>query len=111
MLAGLSVGQAAKFLDIDRDALIRIERADEIDADTLPKLLSLYSVRKEWLVGEVAQHDYSAVDRTKGAEKLTPHDRDAVAEFAAFMPRNKKSLVLRLEEIKKRNTPNDGAIK
>lgn len=100
IVSGLSVKQAAHLLGVGHEYITQLEESEKIDVEMLPKLVSLYSVRKEWLTGEVPQHDYSVVDAMRGASKLTPHDRDAVAEFAALLRRDKKPKTL--EEIAKK---------
>jgi len=98
MHAGLSVGQAAKFLKMDRDDLIRSEKAETLDDDLVPKLCDVYYVWSEWIKGEVPQHDYESIDKmvvcsrnVDVGEPLTSHDRDILAEFAASMPHNTKT--------------------
>lgn len=111
MRAGLSIGQAAKFTGIDRDDLIRIERAETIDADVVPKLCDVYAVRPEWITGEVPRYDYAALDKIKGADDLPTSDRDTIAEFAASMPRapqygaSAKERLAEIAEKKKRSDP------
>jgi hypothetical protein len=87
--AGLSVGQAAKLLNMAAIDLMAIEERSTIMPEHANRLAELYRVRVEWLAGEVELRDYSAVDGFKGAELLTPHDRDVIAEFAASIPRRK----------------------
>ncbi len=87
--AGLSVGQAAKLLNMLPSDLQAIEERSTILPDHANRLAELYQVRVEWLTGEVELRDYTAVDGMRGAEGITPHDRDVVAEFAASMPRRK----------------------
>lgn len=110
MRAGLSIGQAAKFLKMDRDDLIKSEKAESLDDDLVPKLCDVYAVRSEWIKGEVPRHDYAAIDRMvlcsrQPDEPLTFHDRDELAEFAASMPRTTKTVSERLEEVRKKNNP------
>ena len=102
-IAGLSVGQAAKLLNVDRDYLLKVEDAETIDDDILPKLCDLYRVRAAWLTGEVPRRDYEAMKSAKGYDKLEFHDRDVIAEFAAMIPRNEKTAAQRLEEARNRN--------
>lgn len=86
--AGLSIGQAAKLLGVSSDDLAKIEVFDSAFADAdQQKLADLYRVRIEWLTGEVPRRDYAAVDKLDNADKITAHDRDIVAEFAASLPR------------------------
>ena len=92
--AGLSVGQACKLLGLTRDVLLCIEDTDSafdsafVDADGIRAAMAdVYGVNPEWLAGDIPQHDYARVDRMEGADKLTFHDRDIIAELVAAMPR------------------------
>ncbi len=87
--AGLSIGQAAKLLNMSPSDLQAIEERATILPEHANRLAELYQVRVEWLTGDVDLRDYTAVDGMKGAEGISSHDRDAVAEFAASMPRRK----------------------
>lgn len=87
--AGLSVGQAAKLLAVDRDEILRVEVADDPDLELVQRLADLYRVRVEWLTGEVERRDYARIKRIKGADRLSFKDLDTLAEFAASMPRRK----------------------
>ncbi len=88
--AGLSIGQAARMLPLDREALIRMEELNSAFADApTDRMAEVYGVRVEWLTGEVERHDYDAMKGVKGYDSLTGHDRDAIAEFAASMPLRK----------------------
>lgn len=91
--AGLSIGQACKLLELERDELVTIEDTDEAFAAmhpaTLRAVLDIYGVNPEWLSGEREQHDWARLDAIPGAEKLTDHDREVVAEFIAAIPRGK----------------------
>ena len=90
--AGLSLGQAAKLLGVDRAVVEQIEATPIVDReDRAKQMADVYGVRIEWLLGEVEQYDYATVDTMKGAETLTDHDRDVIAEFAASMPRRTTS--------------------
>ncbi len=84
--AGLSVGQAAKLLGMERDELLQIEdpATSNFPAE---QLADVYGVNVEWLEGRIPQYDYLTVDRIRGSEILTGHDRDTIAEFAASMSR------------------------
>jgi hypothetical protein len=86
--AGLSVGQAAGMLGIVAEDLVRIEERDSCYADAdQARMAAVYQVNVAWLSGLSEQRDYTTVDRMRGANDLTPHDRDVIAEFAASMPR------------------------
>lgn len=92
--AGLSVGQAAKLLGVERVVIDQFEAADvdDIHEDGITfagRMAELYRVRLEWMLGDVERYDYAAADAMRGADKLPPVDRDIVAEFAASMPRRK----------------------
>ncbi len=87
-LSGLSVGQAARLLDVPRQELIEIEEVESkfavIDHG---KLADLYGVNVEWLTGERALYDYAAIDRIPGGREMPFRDRDMLAELFASLPR------------------------
>jgi transcriptional regulator with XRE-family HTH domain len=86
--AGLSVGQAAKLLGVDPDVLTRWEESDAAFFDApWVSMADVYGVNIEWLTGECDRYDYATVKSIPGADELTFHDRDVIAEFAASMPR------------------------
>jgi plasmid maintenance system antidote protein VapI len=89
--AGLSIGQAAKLLGIERETVKEIEARDELPAQWVDRLAELYGVDPPWLTGERELLDYSVVDGMRGAENITANDRDVIAEFAASMPRKPRS--------------------
>lgn len=88
MVAGLSAGQAAKILGWNVSDIAAVEAADGLDGHTAELLADIYHVRPEWLCGEVPLRDYVSIENMKGADKLSSHDRDVLAEFAASMKRN-----------------------
>jgi len=89
--AGLSVGQACKLLEVDREVLVAAEESDEafedLDAGDRDFMSDIYGVNRAWLLGEVPRHDYAAVERIAGADALAFHDRDVIAELMASRPR------------------------
>lgn len=86
--AGLTIGQAATLLGIEKQHLVIVEELDPAQADfDFTKLAELYQCRIEWITGEVEQHDYARLDALPGADRLTPHDRKVIAEFIAMIPR------------------------
>lgn len=86
--AGLSIGQAVKHLGIEHERLVCVEESDVAFAkEDVADMAKAYGVRVEWLTGEVERYDYANVAKMKGAEELSFHDRDVIAEFAASMPR------------------------
>lgn len=89
--AGLSVGQAAKLLGIDRDALQVVEEEDSAfwsaPATLRRKMADVYGVSEAWLGGQGDLRDYAALDRIPGGRDLTFHDRDILAEVLASRPR------------------------
>lgn len=88
--AGLSIGQAAKLLGVDRDALSRAEELDSAFWDAnRRKMADVYGVSEEWLSGQVDLRDYAALNRIPGGRELPFHDRDILAEFLAALPRRK----------------------
>lgn len=86
--SGLSLAQASKLLGLTTDALLLIEEDDcSYVVSDRARLASLYAVNVDWLSGDRELHDYAAIEKIRGAEKLTSHDRDIIAEFAASLPR------------------------
>lgn len=119
--AGLSLGQAAKLLGIERVELEHAEastlntwcgrigcpggtlHAHDIDDKmftTPEQLAEVYGVNVPWLIGAVPQHDYEAMKDARGYDKLTEHDRDVVAEFAASIPRGGGTFADRVHRLK-----------
>ena len=111
-MAGLSVAQAVKLLSagwtiiIDGETLVDIEANDVLYPEApVAAMANLYRVSPEWLSGEVPEHDYARIDSMTGADKLTPGDRDAVAQFVASLPRNGKTAADRIAEVAASNAP------
>lgn len=98
--AGLSLGQAATLLKVDRAYLEHLEGLPSVLAAPVDQLAELYGVNVPWLLGEVPQHDYEAMKDARGYDKLTQHDKDVVAEFAASMPRNSGTFADRVHRMK-----------
>jgi transcriptional regulator with XRE-family HTH domain len=87
--AGLSVGQVARFLGMSAEAISQIEADDAAYAVAdRTRLADVYGVNIEWLDGDREARDYASIDSMNGADQLTFHDRDILAEFAASMPRS-----------------------
>lgn len=87
-MAGLSIEQAVMHLGVERVRLLRIEESDEAFAGAkIADMAKAYQVSVDWLTGEADRCDYATVVKMKGAENLSFHDRDVIAEFAASMPR------------------------
>jgi transcriptional regulator with XRE-family HTH domain len=107
--AGLSLGQAAKLLGIDREMLEEVEDAPRFEGMLLDKMVDVYQVREEWITGKVPLRDYEAVKKmvicSRNGEELSFHDRDILAEFAASIPRSAKTVAERLEDVRKKNYP------
>lgn len=99
--AGLSLGQAAKLLGIERHALEQIEARPIADReDQAEQLAELYMVNVPWLTGAAPLRDYEAMKSARGYDKLTEHDRDTVAEFAASLPRGRGTFADRVHRLK-----------
>jgi ribosome-binding protein aMBF1 (putative translation factor) len=70
--AGLSIGQAAKLLNVDRDMLARWEASDTAFFDApWVSMSDIYGVRIEWLTGACERYDYATVKKMDGADRLT----------------------------------------
>lgn len=88
--AGLSIVQAAKLTGIRADELLELEELTTLaDADA-ERLVEIYGVTIEWLTGKVAQLDFEALDKIKGSQVLSFHDRNVIAEFIAALPRRER---------------------
>lgn len=73
-------------LGLTVEDLTRIETSDDAYAVAdRQRLANVYGVNIEWLDDDRELRDYSAVDGIAGADRLTSHDRDIIAEFAAAM--------------------------
>src|SRR5207247_8401296 len=75
--AGLSQGQVARLLGLQRPSVSEIEAGNRrVSADEIGRLAELFEVRASWLLGE-------------GAEKADPHDARlhlAARELAKLKP-------------------------
>jgi transcriptional regulator with XRE-family HTH domain len=89
--AGLSIGQAAKLLGVDRDVLFNVEELDSAfwstPATFRRNMADVYGVSEAWLGGQGDLRDYAALDRIAGGRELPFHDRDVLAEVLASRPR------------------------
>lgn len=86
--AGLSVGQAARLLDVPAEQVLRVEESDAAYADAGPaRLADLYGVNVDWLSGRSELRDYVPLRELPGADKLLFRDRDMLAELYASLPR------------------------
>jgi hypothetical protein len=86
--AGLSIGQAARLLDVPIDEVRRVEESDAAYADVDPtRFADLYGVNLAWLSGRVEQRDYARLNRWPDAAELPFRDRDMIAELYASLPR------------------------
>lgn len=90
--AGLSIDQAVKMLDVEREQLISIEESDAtffdyVDQELRIQMADIYGTNLAWLAGDITRYDYDAVKQVKGATALSSHDRDVVAEFIAALPK------------------------
>lgn len=86
--AGLSIPLAARLLDIPRYCLEALERgALDVDEAIAVQMADRYGVNVPWLLGQTPERDYAPIDRIDGADRLTTHDRNVLAQFAASMPR------------------------
>ena len=85
--AGLSIGQAARLLGITTDQVRQVEEHDATYADVGPeRIAELYGVSVDWLSGRTELRDYEPLKSMSGADKLTFHDRDMLAELYASLP-------------------------
>lgn len=84
--AGLSVGQAARILGLERDDILSLEIAEDPDPDHLERMADAYGVNLPWMMGEIPQYDYDRLNDLPAADRLEDHDRKIAAEFIASLP-------------------------
>lgn len=93
VLAGLSVGQAAKLLTMARVDLETLE-AGENDPDefTARRMADVYGVGVPWMLGQIPQFATQeevkkslVCARTSKGRQITDKDREAIAEFTAML--------------------------
>jgi len=106
--AGLSIAQAATMLGLTKDELILIEERDSCFADAnQAKMADTYAVNIEWLSGDADLRDYESIKGMRGADNLTFHDRDIIAEFAASMPRSRPKTLAEVANSRDQPPPKD----
>jgi transcriptional regulator with XRE-family HTH domain len=89
-LAGLSQGQVAKMLDLQRPSVTEMEAGNRaVAAEELAKLAEIFDVSVAWLVGEGATQLDAQDDRLQLAarelQKLKPKDLDRLLTILASM--------------------------
>lgn len=98
--AGLSLGQAAKLLGMERSELAIVEALPVVvRCAYVEKMADLYGVNVPWLLGETPRHDYEAMKDARGWDSLPQSDKDTVAEFAASLPRDTQTAAERIAEV------------
>lgn len=109
--AGLTLGQAALMLGTTTVHISAIENDQHNPSPgELKNMADVYGVNVEWMMGTSEQHDYAKIDSIHGAEKLSPHDRDVIAQFAASMPKkgptpHAKKLQVKIQQRVKEKKP------
>ena len=89
-LAGLSQGQVAKMLGLQRPSVTEIEAGNRaVAAEELAKLAEIFDVSVAWLVGEGAGlldgHDDRLQLAARELQKLKPKDLDRLLSILASM--------------------------
>ena len=89
-LAGLSQGQVAKMLGLQRPSVTEIEAGNRtVAAEELAKLAEIFDVGVEWLLGEGASrldaHDDRLQLAARELQKLKPNDLDRLLSILASM--------------------------
>jgi len=91
--AGLSLGQAAQMLGMQRPALEQLEAGPTPDELTCARLARLYEVNIPWLRGDVPERapesELSRVVCTRGGP-LSEHDRDELLSLIASLPKGRE---------------------
>lgn len=89
-LAGLSQGQVAKMLGLQRPSVTEIEAGNRaVAAEELAKLAEIFEVSVAWLLGEGASrldaHDDHLQLAARELQKLKPKDLDRLLSILASM--------------------------
>lgn len=89
-LAGLSQGQVAKMLDLQRPSVTEMEAGNRaVAAEELAKLAEVFDVSVAWLLGEGATQLDAQDDRlhlaARELQKLKPKDLDRLLTILASM--------------------------
>ena len=89
-LSGLSQGQVAKMLDLQRPSVTEIEASNRtVAAEELAKLAEIFDVSVAWLLGEGAArldaHDDRLQLAARELQKLKPKDLDRLLTILASM--------------------------
>jgi transcriptional regulator with XRE-family HTH domain len=96
-LAGLSQGQVAKMLGLQRPSVTEMESGNRaVAAEELAKLAELFDVSVAWLLGEGAKQLDAQGDRLQLAarelQKLKPKDLERLLTILASMRDQEKKL-------------------
>jgi|GraSoiStandDraft_24_1057298.scaffolds.fasta_scaffold1388775_1 transcriptional regulator with XRE-family HTH domain len=89
-LAGLSQGQVAKMLDLQRPSVTEMEAGNRaVAAEELSKLAEIFDVSVAWLLGEgtarLDAHDDRLQLAARELQKLKPKDLDRLLTILASM--------------------------
>ncbi len=96
-LAGLSQGQVAKMLGLQRPSVTEIEAGNRaVAAEELAKLAEIFDVSVAWLLGQGAVrldvHDDRLQLAARELQKLKPKDLDRLLSILASMRGQEKKL-------------------
>lgn len=89
-MAGLSQGQVAKMLDLQRPSVTEMEASNRaVAAEELAKLSEIFDVSVGWLLGEgtakLDAHDDRLQLAARELQKLRPNDLDRLLTILASM--------------------------
>lgn len=101
--AGLSIGQAAKLVGVERSVIEEAEKANvnDLASGLTTRMAEVYLVDPDWMLGVKPQYDREAMKEAKGFENLSTHDRDIIQEFAASLPKGNEARARELLKGKK----------
>lgn len=90
--AGLSQGQVAKKLDLQRPSISEIEAGRRrVSAEELATLAGLYHVDTAWLTGEATSMDIDRIElAARELAKLKPDDLNRVMELLKALRKDNK---------------------
>ena len=95
-MAGLSQGQVAKMLDLQRPSVSEMEAGNRaVSAEELAKLAQIFEVGTSWLLGEGAERVDPQDDKLQLAarelKKLKPKDLDRLMTILASLKEQEKN--------------------
>jgi len=98
--AGLSIGQAARLIGVERPVIEEAEKADvgDLASGLTTRMAEVYHVDPDWMLGVKDQYDRESMKGARGYDALSKHDKDIVDEFAASMSKKPPKTLAQIAE-------------